>query len=185
MPDLVMFAAALLAAAVATAKPVDVAFDTTAGTFVIRVDTAHAPITASNFLHNVMRGRYANGSIYRTVDKHREAASFEVIQGGVGPSGDPGVTPITLEPTTKTGLHNDDGAVAMARTNDPNSATTEFFVDLGDARFLDGDGPLAPGYAVFGHVVRGMDVVRKIHEGSANGELLSPPVRFLHVHILK
>jgi peptidyl-prolyl cis-trans isomerase A (cyclophilin A) len=180
-----MIATALLVAALASAKPVDVAFETTAGTFVIRVDTAHAPVTASNFLRNVVDGRYASGSIYRTVDKHREQAAFEVIQGGVGPTGDPKATPIALEPTTKTGLHNDDGAVAMARTSDPNSATTEFFVDLGNARYLDGDGPLAPGYAVFGRVVRGMDVVHKIHDANANGEALSPPVRFLHVRILK
>jgi peptidyl-prolyl cis-trans isomerase A (cyclophilin A) len=181
-----MIATVLVAAALATAKPVDVAFDTTAGTFVIRVDRTNAPVTASNFLRNVADGRYAHGSIYRTVDKHREpGAAFEVIQGGVGPTGDPNATPIALEPTTKTGLHNDDGAVAMARTSDPNSATTEFFVDVGNARYLDADGPLAPGYAVFGHVVRGMDVVHKIHDGSANGESLSPPVRFLHVHILK
>jgi len=177
--------AVLLAAAMAAVKPVDVALDTSDGTIVVRLDPAHAPLTTQNFLRNAARGAYAHGSFYRTVNKRTEPAAFEVIQGGAGPTGDPGAAPIALEPTSKTGLHNVDGAIAMARTADPNSATTEFFIDVGDARYLDAGGPLGPGYAVFGHVIRGMDVVRKIHDAPASGEQLTPPVRILRIRVLK
>jgi peptidyl-prolyl cis-trans isomerase A (cyclophilin A) len=91
------------------------------------------------------------------------------------------IQPIPLEPTSKTGLHNTDGVIAMARTADPNSASTEFFIDIGDDRFLDAGGPLGPGYAAFGKVIRGMDVVHKIHRAPAQGESLTPPIKIVKV----
>ena len=177
-------AIALCAASPRSASPVNVAIETTAGTIVVRLDLAHAPSTAQNFLHYVDLGTYNGTSFYRTVRRASEPQSkIEVIQGGLNPqTANPMIHPIALEPTSKTGLHNTDGAIAMARTADPNSASTEFFIDIGDDRFLDAGGPLGPGYAVFGRVVRGMDVVRKIHRASANGESLAPEVRIIRIH---
>ena len=180
---LLAVAVALLGAAPRAVAPADVAIRTTAGTFVVRLDPAHAPLTVRNFLHYVDTHAYDGTTFYRTVRKANEPqARIEVIQGGLNPQTEnPMIRPIALEPTSKTGLRNVDGTIAMARSADPNSATTEFFIDIGDDRFLDAGGPLGPGYAAFGKVIRGMDVVRKIHTASANGESLTPPVRILSI----
>jgi peptidyl-prolyl cis-trans isomerase A (cyclophilin A) len=165
------------------ARPVDVAIRTTDGTIVVRLEPARAPITVANFLHYVDARTYDGASFYRTVAKANEPnARIEVIQGGLNPAQpDPMIRPIALEPTSRTGLHNDDGAISMARTSDPNSGSTEFFICIGDDRFLDAGGPLGPGYAAFGKVVRGMDVVRRIQHAHANGETLDPPVKILSI----
>jgi peptidyl-prolyl cis-trans isomerase A (cyclophilin A) len=161
--------------------PVDVAIQTTVGTIVVRLDPVHAPNTTKNFLHYVDAGTYNGATFYRSVSKAREPQSnIEVIQGGLNPQeSDPMIRPIALEPTSKTRLHNVDGTIAMARTSDPNSATTEFFIDIGNDAFLDAGGATGPGYAAFGKVIRGMDVVRKIQRANANGEMLSPPIRIV------
>jgi peptidyl-prolyl cis-trans isomerase A (cyclophilin A) len=161
--------------------PVDVAIQTSAGTIVVRLDTARAPGTTANFLHYVDAGTYNGTTFYRTVSKANNPRSqIEVIQGGLNPQGpNPMIRPIPLEPTSKTGLHNTDGAISMARTSDPNSASTEFFLCIGDNRYLDAGGPTDPGYAAFGKVVRGADVVRKIQRLHANGDQLAPPVRIV------
>jgi len=163
--------------------PVDVAIQTPAGTIVVRLDTARAPGTTANFLHYVDAGTYNGTTFYRTVSKAKQPGSkIEVIQGGLNPQApNPMIRPIPLEPTSKTGLHNTDGAISMARTSDPNSGSTEFFLCIGDNRFLDAGGPTGPGYAAFGRVVRGADVVRKIQRSHASGEMLAPPVRIVKI----
>jgi peptidyl-prolyl cis-trans isomerase A (cyclophilin A) len=168
-------------AAPRSAAAVDVAIQTTVGTIVVRLDPAHAPNTTKNFLHYVDAGMYNGATFYRSVSKaHEPQSNIEVIQGGLNPqNSDPMIRPIALEPTSKTGLHNVDGTIAMARTADPNSATTEFFIDIGNDAFLDAGGPTGPGYAAFGKVIRGMDVVRKIQAANATGEMLSPPIRIV------
>jgi peptidyl-prolyl cis-trans isomerase A (cyclophilin A) len=192
VPHLVTRRALALAAAVVllaaapphlAARPVEVAIATTDGTIVVRLDPAHAPITTKNFLHYVDAHTYDGTSFYRTVSKTNEPQSnIEVIQGGLNPqTTNPMIAPIKLEPTNATGLHNVDGVISMARTADPNSATTEFFICIGDNRFLDAGGPLGPGYAAFGKVVRGMDVVRRIQRSHANGETLDPAVKILKI----
>jgi peptidyl-prolyl cis-trans isomerase A (cyclophilin A) len=181
----VLLAAGLMLATVAAAPSgsTDVAIKTSAGTIVVRLDAAHAPRTVKNFLHHVDTHAYDNATFYRTVRRATEPqSSIEVIQGGRNPQGpNPMIAPIALEPTSKTGLHNTDGVIAMARTADPNSATTEFFIDIGDDRFLDAGGPTGPGYAAFGKVIRGMDVVHKIHTAAASGESLTPPITILSI----
>ncbi len=182
---LALCAAAVLAppassyAAARAAAPVDVAIHTSMGTIVVRLDPARAPATTANFLHYVDVGTYDGATFYRTVIRGA-GSQIGVIQGGLNPQGaNPMIHPIPLEPTNKTGLHNTDGTISMARTADPNSATTEFFLSIGDNRYLDAGGPTGPGYAVFGKVVRGADVVRKIQRLHANGEMLAPPVRIV------
>jgi peptidyl-prolyl cis-trans isomerase A (cyclophilin A) len=173
---------ALLAAPAHAATKRDVAIATSAGTIVVRLEPNRAPGTTANFLHYVDTHAYDGASFYRVVNRANEpSAPFEVIQGGINPHGPSLAQPIPLEPTTSTKLHNDDGTIAMARTSDPNSATTEFFIDIGNARYLDAGGPLGPGYAAFGRVVRGMDVVRRIFRSPSQGEALTPAVTIVRM----
>jgi peptidyl-prolyl cis-trans isomerase A (cyclophilin A) len=144
-----------LSAAPAFAQKVKLA--TTAGDIVIELNAAKAPKSVENFVAYVKAGHY-DGTVF-----HRVIPNF-MIQGG-GMSADmkekPTLAPIALE--SRNGLNNDKGTVAMARTNAPNSATAQFFINLKDNEFLNAaasrDGN---GYAVFGKVVSGLDVVEKI-----------------------
>lgn len=129
-----------------------VVFETTKGTFKAEIYSKEAPITAGNFLNLVNSGFY-NGLTF-----HRYEPGF-VIQGGDpkgdGTGGSGKTIPLEIVPS----LTHVMGALSMARTNDPNSATSQFFVVIGEAHFLDGN------YAVFGKVTEGMDVALKIRKG--------------------
>jgi peptidyl-prolyl cis-trans isomerase A (cyclophilin A) len=150
--------ALVLAAAVCLpAQAQKVKFTTSMGEIVVELDAAKAPKTVANFVDYVKAGHY-NGTVF-----HRVIDGF-MIQGG-GMTADlkekPTRAPIPLE--SRNGLDNARGTLAMARTQDPNSATAQFFINLKDNTFLNAaqarDGN---GYAVFGKVVAGMDVVDKI-----------------------
>jgi peptidyl-prolyl cis-trans isomerase A (cyclophilin A) len=130
---------------------------TSMGEITIELDAAKAPKSADNFLQYVKAGHY-DGTVF-----HRVIGNF-MIQGG-GMTADmkqkPTRAPIPLE--SRNGLNNVRGSVAMARTGDPNSATAQFFISVKDNAFLDAaNSPDGNGYAVFGKVVAGMDVVDKI-----------------------
>jgi len=150
-------AAALALLLPLAAQAQKVKFSTSAGDIVIELDAAKAPKTVDNFVQYVKAGHYS-GTVF-----HRVIPNF-MIQGG-GMSADmkekPTRAPITLE--SRNGLVNVRGTVAMARTAVPDSATAQFFINVKDNAFLDAansrDGN---GYAVFGKVVAGMDVVDKI-----------------------
>ena len=133
-----------------------VKFETSLGDFVIELDADKAPVTAANFLQYVDDGHF-DGTVF-----HRVIPGF-VIQGG-GMTADmrqkPTRKPIENEATN--GLKNLRGTLSMARTNDVNSATSQFFVNLVDNAFLDHQGPRNYGYAVFGRVIEGMDVIDAI-----------------------
>jgi peptidyl-prolyl cis-trans isomerase B (cyclophilin B) len=136
-----------------------VALETSMGTIMLELDRAHAPKTVDNFLRYVSEGHYDDTFVYRV------APGF-VIQAGSFDSATharPVHDPIPLE--SGNGLNNLRGTIAMARQADPNSATAEFFINLANNAALDrqpGDADGATGYAVFGHVTSGMDVVDKI-----------------------
>jgi peptidyl-prolyl cis-trans isomerase A (cyclophilin A) len=137
-----------------------VRFATTAGDFVVEVYPDKAPKTVENFLQYV-KDKHYDGTIF-----HRVINNF-MIQGG-GYDGKyyekPTRPPVVHEgqdAIAKGGPHNTVGTVAMARTNDPNSATAQFFINVKDNAFLD-PAPGKPGYTVFGKVVSGMDIVEKI-----------------------
>ncbi len=129
---------------------------TTMGDIVIQLDAAKAPVTVANFLEYA-RGGFFDGTIF-----HRVIPDFMIQGGGLAGDMSPKETrdPIANEATN--GLANDKGTVAMARTGDPNSATAQFFINLKDNDFLNHSGPSNYGYAVFGKVVEGMDVVDAI-----------------------
>ena len=153
----VVLAAALCTSLAAQAQKIKLA--TSAGDIVVELDAEKAPKSVDNFLKYVKAGHY-NGTIF-----HRVIPTFMIQGGGMTPDMNekPTRAPIPLE--SKNGLSNVRGTVAMARTNDPNSATSQFFINVNDNIRLDAanarDGN---GYAVFGKVIDGMDVVDKIRE---------------------
>ena len=173
------------AAAPSSALPrVDI--ETSAGPIVVEVDTVHAPISAKNFLAYVDQHKLDGVTFYRTV---KVQDHFGFVQFGV--NGDPkrSLPPIAHEPTTLTGLHHTDGTLSIAR-REPGTAQGEFTIMVGDQRpSFDAD-PSKPGdnlgYAAFGHVVSGMDVVSAIMDapvdpaatvrGAFQGEVPAAPI---------
>lgn len=180
---LLLFWPALAASQEAAPLP-RVALETTAGRIVIEVDDRRAPITGGNFLRYVDEGRLDGTTFYRTV---RVAPGMGLIQGGT--NNDPArvLAPIAHEPTTVTGLSHIDGAVSMARY-DPGTATGDFFIMAGPAPSYDAGRPQSAdpdGFAAFGRVIEGMDIVRAIHaaptsptegEGFMRGQMLDPRI---------
>jgi peptidyl-prolyl cis-trans isomerase A (cyclophilin A) len=146
---------ALLAAPLAIAQKVRLA--TSMGDIVLQLDAAKAPKTVDNFVQYVKAGHY-DGSIF-----HRVIPNFMIQGGGMSADMSEKPTRASIPLESRNGLKNDRGTVAMARTMDPNSATAQFFINVKDNDFLNAanarDGN---GYAVFGRVVSGMDVVDKI-----------------------
>ncbi len=186
-------AVSLPADAAPAPETVRVQMQTALGAIVLQIEKQRAPITATNFLRYVDQKRFDGINFYRAL-KMDEAGNYGLVQAGV--RGDPKklLKPIAHEPTTVTGLTHSSGAVSMARLA-PGSATAEFFIVLGDLPALDAQ-PAAPtagatdtlGYAVFGRVIEGMEVVKAIleqprsliaGEGAMKGQMLEPPVKVL------
>ncbi|HEX5355163.1 MAG TPA: peptidylprolyl isomerase [Aquabacterium sp.] len=148
---------ALFGAQLAWAQNVKIA--TNLGDIVVQLDAAKAPKTVDNFVQYVKAGHY-NGTVF-----HRVIDGFMIQGGGMTPDlkEKPTRAPIPLE--SRNGLSNARGTIAMARTNVPDSATAQFFINVKDNNFLDSSrAPDGNGYAVFGKVVSGMDVVDKIRK---------------------
>jgi peptidyl-prolyl cis-trans isomerase A (cyclophilin A) len=148
-----LFAAAAALALALPAQAQKVRLATSAGDIVIELDAEKAPKSVDNFLKYVRAGHYDGVIFHRVID------GFMIQTGGYKPdlSEKPTRPPIPLE--SRNGLSNVRGSVAMARTSDPNSATSQFFINVNDNPRLDEAGG---GYAVFGKVVEGMDVVDRI-----------------------
>lgn len=169
----------------AAPAPVAVTVRTEMGDIVLEVDAARAPITAANFLRYVDAGRYDGGGFHRSVrldNQPGKTALIEVIQAGVKPDLSPAdYPPIPLERTSKTGLRHHDGTLSMARDG-ADTATSDFFVCIGEQPALDFGGKRNPdgqGFAAFGRVLKGMDVVRRIQMSPADGQRLTPPILIL------
>lgn len=156
--------------------------DTSLGKIEAEIYTDSAPLTSTAFLLNVQKEIYDNSSFYRVLkaDPLPNDYNTGIIQGGIyNVRKFIRVDSIPLETTHKTGLSHTSGMLSMARTT-PGSAATEFFICIGDQSPLDSgrsgtsDGL---GMAVFGKVISGMDVVRKIHNKPCNGDAISYPVK--------
>jgi peptidyl-prolyl cis-trans isomerase A (cyclophilin A) len=130
-------------------------FETTLGSFTIELFDKEAPISAANFLQYVDSGHF-DGTVF-----HRVIPGFVIQGGGLTPDMRQKPTQPPIRNEADNGLKNRRGTLSMARTNDPHSATSQFFVNLVDNAFLD-PGRGGAGYAVFGCVTEGMDVVDKI-----------------------
>ena len=185
---LLLLASPAAAQPASDAPPVTVIIKTDAGDITVALDRAHAPLTTANFLHYIDGKRLDGTDFYRAM---KPGGDLGLVQGGTR---DPKrlYPPVAHEPTTRTGLHHVDGTISMARGT-PGSARADFFITAGTWPSLDAD-PAHPGdnlgFAAFGHVIAGMDVVRRIldqptsptaGEGVMKGQMLAAPVRIVTV----
>jgi peptidyl-prolyl cis-trans isomerase A (cyclophilin A) len=157
------------------------------GDITVAIDTEHAPQTAANFLRYVDAGAYDDGQFHRTVTMQNQPNNdvrIEVIQASVNSGrSEESFDPIQLERTSVTGLRHIDGAISMARGG-PDTATSSFFFCIGNQPSLDFGGDRNPdgqGFAAFGHVVSGAEVIRQIQMQPADGQRLEPSIRIVSV----
>lgn len=166
---------------------VPVVIETTRGVIAVLVDSARAPVSATNFLRYVDSLAYDGGRFHRAVtmqNQPTDTVRIEVIQGGpnaarVGAR----FAPIPLERTRDTGLRHRDGTLSMARSG-PDSATSDFFICIGDQPALDFGGHRnldGQGFAAFGTVTSGMEVVRAIQRSPVTAQAIVPPVEIIRV----
>jgi peptidyl-prolyl cis-trans isomerase A (cyclophilin A) len=167
---------------------VAVTVTTSEGPITLALERERAPVTTANFLRYVDARRFDGTNFYRAMPLGESAG---LIQGGVRNRSDLIFPPIAHEPTTKTGLTHDDGAISLARAA-PGSGRGDFFIVIGSVPTLDAN-PAATGdklgYAPFGHVTTGMDIVRRILRAPTaaggppgmTGQILSAPVKIVSV----
>lgn len=170
----------LLGTSPAPPGTVRVRLDTAAGSITLALDARRAPKTVANFMLYVDDGRFEGTQFFRAARAKTRPGGF--IEGGIQTDARRMLAPVGLEPTSRTGLSHVDGAVSMARYDRPDSATGNFSIFVGLNHALDAK-PGRPGYAVFGRVVAGMDVVRRIlaqptagGSGAMAGQQLVRPV---------
>jgi peptidyl-prolyl cis-trans isomerase A (cyclophilin A) len=176
-------------ASVANDDLVPVAIDTSAGRIVLALDRAHAPVTTANFLKYADAHRYDGETFYRAM-KIGDAGGL--IQGGIRSDARKLFPPIAHEPTSQTGLKNVAGTIAMANAG-PGTARADFFIMTTDVPSFDATGD-RPGFAAFGHVIEGMDIVKAIlaspvsatkGDGPMKGQILDPSIKILKVARVK
>ena len=172
-----------------------VRIETPLGNVDVAVDAVHAPVTAGNFLKYVDGHFYDGGRFHRATrpDNYTPAPPnrppMEIIQAGINPGRrEDAFPPIPLERTSVTGLKHVVGTISMARGNQADTAVSDFFICLDDQPSLDFGGHRfddSQGAAAFGHVVKGMDVVRRIQQQPVQGQSLNPPVPITRITRLK
>lgn len=168
---------------------VRVAIETSVGVIVVAVDQKRAPRTSANFLTYVDDGRFDGVTFYRAARRKRDP-HYGLIQGGIDTDARRSLPPIPHEPTSKTGILHLDATVSMARPNRTNSAMGNFFITIGATPTMDARGDYI-GYAAFGHVVGGMDVVKKIlsvptccGSGPMRGQMIVKPIAIIRARRL-
>jgi peptidyl-prolyl cis-trans isomerase A (cyclophilin A) len=190
MPSILRSLAGILVAGTAAfAQPrlPRVVIETSLGSITAEIDSVRAPISAANFLKYVDAKAYDGGRFHRTVKPDNQPTNdvkIEVIQGGANRNPDRLRQPaIELERTSVTGLKHLDGSLSMARAG-PNSATSDFFICIGAQPELDFAGKRntdGQGFAAFGRVLSGMDIVRKIQQSPAEAQALKPEIAILSI----
>jgi peptidyl-prolyl cis-trans isomerase A (cyclophilin A) len=183
----------LLALSIATTSSlsaqgrIPIVIETSAGQIEAELDSAHAPVTVTNFLHYMDAHLLDDGAFFRAVtmaNQPNTAVKIEVIQSRASAAQQgKEFPPIPLERTNVTGLKHHDGTLSMARSG-ANTATNQFFVTIGEQPELDFGGKRnadGQGFAAFGRVTKGMDVVRKIQSGAVNGQNLVVPVTIIRI----
>nr|WP_133797209.1 peptidylprolyl isomerase [Prosthecobacter fusiformis] len=141
---------------VSDTKPVKIVMETNKGSIEIELDAAKAPLSVANFVKYVKKGHYT-GTVF-----HRVIPAFMIQGGGFTADMQQKDTEAPIQNEAKNGLKNVKGTLAMARTPNPHSASSQFFINLKDNSFLDYPGQDGWGYCVFGKVTKGMDVVEAI-----------------------
>jgi len=161
------------------------------GDIIVELEPDKAPVTVANFLKYVEGGFYEGGSFFRTVkadNQPNNPVKITVIQGGGSPLMQSILfDPIPLERTSETGLLHKNGTISMAR-GAPDTAQDSFFICIGDQPELDFGGKRNPdgqGFAAFGQVIEGMDVVEKINRSEAEGQSITPPILILNMVVMK
>jgi peptidyl-prolyl cis-trans isomerase A (cyclophilin A) len=176
-------------AAVPLRSEVAIVITTDLGVIEATLDETRAPATVRNFLRYVDAGHYSGGRFHRTVrtrpdNQPQSPIKIDVIQAAVAPQfNKQSFPPVPLERTSKTGLQHSDGALSMARSG-VDDATSDFFICVGPQPELDFGGrrnPDGQGFAVFGRVTAGSEVVRRIQESPAGDQRLTPPIRILSI----
>jgi peptidyl-prolyl cis-trans isomerase A (cyclophilin A) len=164
-----------------------VVIQTELGNIEVEIFAEKAPVTAANFLKYVGQNCFKDACFYRIVtldNQPNDEIKIEVIQGGLGfTEGATEFPPIEHETTEKTGVLHEDGVISMARLQ-PGTATSEFFICVGDQPELDFGGKRNPdgqGFAAFGRVVKGMDVVEKIHRQPSTNQMLDPRIKIRNI----
>lgn len=191
---------ALLVATMVAPAEVGIVIDTEFGVIEATLDEQRAPHTVRNFLRYVDARRYNGGSFHRTVrtspdNQPRSTVKIDVVQAGVNPQfAQQDFPPIALERSNQTGIRHLDGVLSMAR-GEPDSATSGFFICIGEQPSLDFGGSRnadLQGFAAFGKVTAGMEIVRRIHQSpagtsnatdaaAAGNQSLTPPIRILTI----
>lgn len=163
---------------------VRVRIETDKGPIIVAVDMKRAPRTSTNFLAYVDDGRFDGTTFYRAA-RRKSAPTYGLIQGGIDTDARRAIPPIPHEPTSKTGILHLDATLSMARPNRADSAMGNFFITIGATPNMDARGDYI-GYAAFGHVVAGMDTVRRIlavptggGSGVMRGQMIIKPVRII------
>ncbi|KKW93176.1 peptidylprolyl isomerase [Sphingobium chungbukense] len=163
-----------------------VAIETSVGTIIVAADNRRAPVTSNNFLTYVDDGRFDGVTFYRAA-RRKSDPKLGLIQGGIDTDARRSLPPIRHESTMQTGIRHLDATLSMARPNRANSAMGNFFITVGPTPNMDARGDYI-GYAAFGHVVAGMDVVKKIlavptccGEGPMRGQMIVKPITIIRV----
>lgn len=191
-----LLAGALVTSAAGSAPPprepaiVRVRFVTSAGPIVVALDAQHAPGTVANFLAYVDDGRFEGTSFYRAT-RRKTAPNTGFVQGGIGTDSHRMLGVVPLEPTSKTGLHHGDGELSLARYERSDSGSGNFSIMVGANPSLDAR-PGFPGYAAFGRVIQGMDVVKRMlalptlpgGDGAFKGQMMAKPVTIVRAERL-
>ncbi|WP_325417089.1 peptidylprolyl isomerase [Sphingobium sp.] len=167
-----------------TAGYTRVAIETSVGRIIVAVDQKRAPRTSANFLTYVDDGRFDGVTFYRAA-RRKSDPKYGLIQGGIDTDARRSLPPIPHESTMQTGIRHLDATLSMARPNRPNSAMGNFFITIGPTPNMDARADYI-GYAAFGHVVAGMDVVKKIlavptccGSGPMRGQMIVKPIVIL------
>jgi len=157
------------------------------GDITVDIYEKDAPITAVNFLRYVDNHLFNGATFYRVVKMDNQPnndVKIEIIQGGLGfGESEQRFPPIEHETTVRTGIRQKDGVISMAR-NEPGSASSEIFICINDQPELDFGGrrnPDGQGFAAFGKVIEGMEVVRKIQQQPAEGQMLNPKIKIYSI----
>lgn len=165
--------------------------ETELGNITVDLYTDKAPLTAINFIRYIDENRLEGATFYRTVTMNNQPDNdikIEVIQGGLYEDFHPqALNPIEHETTEQTGILHKDGVISMARM-EPGTATCEIFICVGDQPSLDFGGERNPdgqGFAAFGCVISGMEVVHKIHQSNADGQWLEPRIKIQNISLIK
>ncbi len=179
MPAMAQLTPADLTGTPVTADYVPVAIDTSLGRIVVALDRLHAPVTTENFLRYVDSHKFDGESFYRAMPY----GNGGLIQGGITSDARKLAPPVAFESSNRTGIKNEAGSIAMAALA-PGKAQADFFIETTDIPAFDGPN----GFAAFGQVIEGMDVVKAIlaapvsptkGEGPMQGQMLEPPVKIV------